>query len=92
MKEIKWGLIGTGSIAAAFAHSIKKSKNSDLISVFGRNKKTLDEFSKKFNLEAFKAFDEFISSKNLDAVYIATPHNSHFLYSLGAINKGKHEK
>ena len=90
MKEIKWGLIGTGSIAAAFAHSIKKSKNSDLISVFGRNKKTLDEFSKKFNLEAFKAFDEFISSKNLDAVYIATPHNSHFLYSLGAINKGKH--
>ena len=47
MPKIKWGVIGTGSIANAFAHSIKHCNHSELISVYGRNKETLKLFSKK---------------------------------------------
>ena len=50
MPKIKWGIIGTGSIANAFAHSIKYCDHSELVSVFGRNKDTTDEFSKKFSI------------------------------------------
>ena len=49
MSKVRWGVIGTGSIANAFAHSIKHCKHSGLISVFGRNKETLQEFSSKFD-------------------------------------------
>ena len=39
MQKIKWGVIGPGSIATGFAHSIKYCQNSELTSVFGRNEK-----------------------------------------------------
>ena len=29
MSKVRWGIIGSGSIANAFAHSIKHSQNSD---------------------------------------------------------------
>ena len=51
MPKIKWGIIGTGSIANAFAHSIKYCDHSELVSVYGRNKDTMDEFSKKFSID-----------------------------------------
>ena len=40
MKQINWGIIGSGSIASAFAHSIKSTSNSKLIGLFGRNVET----------------------------------------------------
>ena len=90
MHKIKWGIIGSGNIAKAFAHSIKYCQNSELTSVFGRNSEMVDQFSTKFDIAAFTDLDEFISSNNIDAVYIATPHNSHYFYSLEAIKNNKH--
>ena len=90
MHKIKWGIIGSGNIAKAFAHSIKYCQNSELTSVFGRNSEMVDQFSTKFDITAFTDLDEFISSNNIDAVYIATPHNSHYFYSLEAIKNNKH--
>ena len=90
MPKIKWGVIGTGSIANAFAHSIKHCNHSELISVYGRNKETLKLFSKKFNINGVHAVDILVSSNDVDAIYIATPHSSHFKYALEAIKNKKH--
>jgi aryl-alcohol dehydrogenase-like predicted oxidoreductase/predicted dehydrogenase len=90
MSKIKWGIVGTGSIANAFAHSIKYCKDSNLISVYGRNEATLKQFSKKFNIQAHSNINSLLSSNDIDAVYIATPHNSHFEYAFQAIKNKKH--
>jgi predicted dehydrogenase len=90
MSKIKWGIVGTGSIANAFAHSIKYCKDSNLISVYGRNEATLKQFSKKFNIQAHSDINSLLSSNDIDAVYIATPHNSHFEYAFQAIKNKKH--
>ena len=90
MSKIKWGIIGTGSIANAFAHSIKYCDHSNLISVYGRNEATLRQFSKKFNIQAHSDINSLLSSKDIDAVYIATPHNSHFEYAFQSIKNKKH--
>ena len=90
INTVKWGIIGTGSIASSFAHSIKNSRNANLISVYGRSNSKLSDFSKKFNLKGFNSLDQFLSSKDIDAIYIATPHSSHFLYSYEAIKNKKH--
>ena len=90
MSKIKWGIIGTGSIANAFAHSIKYCDHSNLISVYGRNEATLRQFSKKFNIQAHSDINSLLSSNDIDAVYIATPHNSHFDYVFQAIKNKKH--
>ena len=89
-KKINWGVIGAGSIASAFAHSIKSSKNATLISVHGRSELKTNKFSKKFNIKAILSLEKFLSSKEIDAVYVATPHNTHFLYSMEAIQSKKH--
>ena len=90
MSKIKWGIVGTGSIANAFAHSIKYCNNSNLISVYGRSEATLKRFSKKFNIQAHSDINSLLSSNDIDAVYIATPHNSHFKYAFQAIKNKKH--
>jgi aryl-alcohol dehydrogenase-like predicted oxidoreductase/predicted dehydrogenase len=90
MPKIRWGVIGTGAIANAFAHSIKHCNYSELISVYGRNKETLKVFSKKFNINGIDAVEKLVSSNDIDAIYIATPHSSHFKYALEAIKNKKH--
>ena len=75
MSKVRWGIIGSGSIANAFAHSIKHSQNSELIGVFGRNQNNLDNFSSKFGIKAYQNIEDLISSTKIDAIYIATPHN-----------------
>jgi len=90
MRKINWGIIGPGSIANAFSHSIKATTNSQLVSVFGRNAEKTDSFASKFNIDGCHQLNDFISSKEIDAVYIATPHSEHFIYALEAIKNGKH--
>ena len=90
MSKVKWGIIGTGSIANAFAHSIKHCNHSELISIFGRNKETLQTFSQKFDVAGIDEIDELVASNAIDAIYIATPHSSHFEYALQAIKNNKH--
>ena len=82
MSKIRWSVIGTGSIANAFAHSIKHCKHSELIAVFGRNKEALQTFSEKFDVVGVNDIDELVSSNKIDAIYIATPHSSHYEYAL----------
>ena len=90
MHQINWGIIGSGSIANAFSYSIKASTNSKLTSVFGRNSKKVKSFADKFQISAHQQLDDFISSEEIDAIYIATPHSEHFFYALEAIKNGKH--
>ena len=81
MKQINWGIIGSGSIASAFGHSIKSTSNSKLISVFGRNIDAANAFAKKFNIDAHYQLEDFLSSAEIDAVYVATPHREHFVHT-----------
>ena len=90
MNKVKWGIIGSGNIANAFAHSVKYCQDSELVSIFGRNEEAVKQFSTKFAIEPYTNLDTFFSSDQIDAVYIATPHSSHFTYSLEAIKNSKH--
>jgi aryl-alcohol dehydrogenase-like predicted oxidoreductase/predicted dehydrogenase len=90
MHKVKWGIIGSGNIAHAFAHSIQHCQDSELVSIFGRNLETTNQFSTKFQIKPSSNLDDFMSSDVINAVYIATPHNSHYFYSLEAIKNNKH--
>ena len=82
MHKIKWGIIGSGNIAKAFAHSIKYCQNSELISVFGRNLEMVDQFSTKFDIAAFTDLDEFISQIILMQFILVQKKLKNFVQSL----------
>lgn len=89
MKEVKWGIIAAGSIANAFAHSIKYSENATLSCVLGRNEEKVNSFAEKHNCQPYLDLESFLDS-GIEAVYVATPHDSHFHYSMEAINRKLH--
>ena len=90
MTNIRWGIVGTGSIATAFAHSIKYSNNSSLEAVYGRNESKLKDFCNKFEVENINEPNNLFTADHIDAIYIATPHSTHYEYCLSAIRNKKH--
>ena len=77
---IKWGIIGLGKMAQTFANSIKETSNAKLISVASLDKNRLKLFKDNFNISddnAHNNYDDLISSKKVDAIYIANLNNAH---------------
>ena len=86
---VKWGILGTGMIARAFASSIKDSQNSKLKYVASRSKESSNKIAEKYNCEAIEGYDNLINLEDFEALYIATPHPQHFEFALRALQKGK---
>ena len=86
---LNWGVVGTGNIAKSFAVSLQDSQESQLIGVAGSSKKKAEEFAKTFKCRFFADYQNLLEQKAIQAVYIATPHTSHFDLSLLALEKGK---
>lgn len=88
---IKWGIIGPGTIANAFANEVCNTENGKLAAVYGRNREKADKFAGEYNLEkSYSDIDAFLNDDDIDAVYIATPHSHHMEYCEKCINAGKH--
>lgn len=88
---IRWGIIAPGTIANAFAKEVRNTEDGILTAVFGRNEEKAKEFAKEYNLEKYYSnIDEFLKCEEIDAVYIATPHNYHMEYAKKCIKAKKH--
>ena len=87
---IKWGVISTGTISKAFCDSIRYSKEGELVAVASRSSKNLKHFSDKYGVGTHDSYDALLNDSSIDAIYIGTPHNSHFDLSLKTLRNGKH--
>lgn len=88
---IKWGIIAPGGIANAFAEEVIKTKDGILSAVYGRNEDKTKEFAKMHKIDKYYSdIDEFLKDKDIDAVYIATPHNYHMEYAKKCVLAKKH--
>ena len=77
MKQIKWGILGTGSIAKAFAEALKET-DGELLAVASANGQRAIDFCNSYGGTAIEGHMNLISIPDIDAIYIATPHTSHF--------------
>ena len=87
---VKWGVISTGTISKAFCDSIKYSQEGKLAAVASRSSKNLNNFSDKYGVDTYDSYDALLNDSTIDAVYIGTPHSSHFDLSLKTLRSGKH--
>ena len=90
-KKVKFGILGCGNIAGAFASDIPLTKHCELAAVASRTKKKAEEFAKKYKApKAYGSYEELVEDPEVDVVYVATPHPFHMDNSLLAIKAGKH--
>ena len=86
---LKIGIIGAGRIAERFVTESKYVSGVNVEGVMSRNIENSKKFVEKFELEFYtNNFEEFIGK--VDAVYIATPHNTHYYYAKRSLENKKH--
>ena len=57
---VKWGILGTGSIAKTFAKALNESNQSELSAVASRSDKNANEFSSLFNCLGYSDYQELM--------------------------------
>lgn len=82
------GVIGTGSIANRFVPESKFVNSNSIVAAYNPNKEECEAFCKKYELKHARLETELFEL--CDAVYIASPHYTHYDYVKNALNAGKH--
>jgi len=86
---VKLGIVGSGRIASRTMDELKFVSGVNPAAVYNPNKTSADKFARSFELDAYSAsYEQFL--ENVDAVYIATPHGTHYGYVKAALQAGKH--
>lgn len=88
---INWGIIGVGDVTEVKSGpAFYKIEHSNLVAVMRRNAEKAADYAKRHNIPKWYAdANELINDKNVDAVYIATPPDSHANYAIKAMQAGK---
>ena len=90
-QKIRFGIVGTGTIAHRFAEAIKNVDNAELVAVASRTKENAEKFGCEFDIPArFDSYEKMALSDVIDAAYIAVPHSGHIGCSCLMMNNGKH--
>ena len=88
--KIRWGILGTGNIAKQFAQGLTVLPDAELLAVGSRADKTAKKFAKKFNIgRAYPSYEQLANDKEIDVIYISTPHTLHMENTILALNAGR---
>ena len=88
--NIRWGILGPGSIARSFAEDLRNMAGAELYAVASRSPLKADEFKAEFNAKkAYGNYLNMVKDPDVDAVYIATPHACHYENTLLCLDHGK---
>ena len=82
------GVIGSGRIANRFVPETKVVNGALVTAVLDPDAERAAAFADKHGIKACTDFDAFIS--DLDIVYVASPHPTHYDYTRRALMAGKH--
>lgn len=91
MNQIKWGIIGCGDVTEVKSGpAFQKVANSELIAVMRRNAEKAADYARRHNVPNWYAnADLLINDPGVNAVYVATPPDTHAFYAKKAIEAGK---
>lgn len=89
-QKVNWGIIGLGKIAGKFATALASVENAELYAVASRNMDKALAFSKEYDAKAaYGVYQQLMKDKNVDVIYIATPHSFHYEITMECLEHGK---
>ncbi|CAE7292040.1 unnamed protein product [Symbiodinium microadriaticum] len=91
LTSVKWGIIGVGDVCEIKSGpALQKAENSELIAVMRRNSEKAADFAARHNVPRwYDDADALINDPEVNAVYVATPPNSHLEYTGKVAKQGK---
>lgn len=82
----RWGIAGTGGMAAAFLDDFTHVPDAELVAVGSRTHERAEEFAAPSGASAM-TYAELVAA-DLDVLYVATPHPQHRDLALAAMRNG----
>jgi predicted dehydrogenase len=86
---VRWGILGTGKIAKAFASALKDTPGAVLAGVGSRTLDGAQAFAAEFGGAAYGSYEALAQARDVDLVYVGTPHPAHVDNVRMALNAGK---
>ena len=87
---VRWGILGTGDVAARFAAGLRSVPDARLLAVGSRTRTKAEAFAGRFAVpRAYGTYEDLVGDKEIDVVYVATPNFKHKEDSLLALAAGK---
>ncbi|MGW1210258.1 Gfo/Idh/MocA family protein [Streptomyces sp. NPDC002499] len=77
-ENVRWGILATGGIAAAFTADLVDLPDAEVVAVASRTEASAKAFAERFGIErAYGDWDALAHDEDIDVVYVATPHSAH---------------
>jgi predicted dehydrogenase len=90
-RKLRWGILGTGEIAADFATAVATSDVCSIVNVVGSNPGSARQFAERFELPSYSSsIAGMLREAGVEAVYVATPNSLHEEHAIAALRAGKH--
>jgi predicted dehydrogenase len=91
VERVRWGIIGVGDVTERKSGpGFKQAERSELVAVMRRNGDLAADFARRNNVPRwYDDADDLINDRDVDAVYVATPPDSHREYAIRVAQAGK---
>ncbi|MER6461090.1 Gfo/Idh/MocA family protein [Streptomyces sp. NPDC001288] len=77
-QSVRWGILATGGIAAAFAADLVDLPDAEIAAVASRSARSAEAFAERFGIgRAYGDWESLARDGDIDVVYVATPHSAH---------------
>lgn len=88
---LRWGVLGPGGIARAFADGLYRWTRGRVVAVGSRSLDRAEAYAREVGgATAYDSYEALVADPEVEAVYVATPHSEHREHALLAIAAGKH--
>ncbi|MCP4976430.1 MAG: Gfo/Idh/MocA family oxidoreductase [Maribacter sp.] len=90
-ENIRWGIIGCGTVTEVKSGpAYQNTDGFEVVAVMRRNEEKAADYARRHNVPKFYGnAEDLINDGDIDAVYIATPPDSHLTYALKVAKAGK---
>ena len=90
-RTIRWGFIGCGAVTEVKSGpAYQQAEDFEVVAVTRRDRDRAEDYAERHGIpDVYDSPDALIHSAKVDAVYIATPPDSHFEYGMAVAKAGK---
>lgn len=89
-ESVRWGILGTGGIAHAFATALMETPGVTLAAIGSRSVDSAEKFGREFGSPAaYGSYQALCDAPGVDIIYIGTPHPVHAENAIMALTGGK---
>jgi predicted dehydrogenase len=89
-KKYKWGILAPGKMSAKFTKGLMLLDNVELWAVGSRDKSRAEKFAAEHGYKkSYGSYEELAEDKEVDIIYIASPHSHHMEHTLLCLRNKK---